>query len=421
MWQRRSLSRHAPGAGGDGMARWRVAPGIEVASSRHVKLGALADRTLAAARRVIGRVRRLPRRSGRIILGAIVLLLAARIAAPLVIEWKINRELARHPTYDGYITDVDLFLLIGEVEFEGLNLERRRAAEQLPLLTVASIEVDYRWTDLIHGALVADVHVYRPRLNLVPGATRERKAEQQVEARDEGSALELTAEELFPARINQLTVSEGRVRFRDGEADPKVDIVLSRIRAVAHDLDNQPSPEHGLPASARGHAVLQDSGDVQARLRLNLFAEHPTFDLEVEMRGLALTSLRDLTRAYADVDMEGGVAHLFAEAAAADGSIEGYVKPMVQRADVLEWSGGDEEDDVTQKLWEGAVGGVKEILEDDEDDRVASKVPFAGKLDDPGADTWAAVVELLVNAFIEPLLADVDASIDFGDVLSRGG
>ena len=88
------------------------------------------------------------------------------------------------------------------------------------------------------------------------------------------------------------------------------------------------------------------------------------------------------------------------------------LKPFIEDLDVLRWS--EESESLPNKLWQGLVGVVGEILEDQSRDRIATKIPFKGNLENPEADVWATLGNLLKNAFIEALRRGLEGRISFG-------
>jgi hypothetical protein len=129
------------------------------------------------------------------------------------------------------------------------------------------------------------------------------------------------------------------------------------------------------------------------------------------LRGLDVRELKDFTRAYAKVDPERGRAAFFTELVARDGRIRGYFKPMLDNVDILDAKRGDKEDPWYRKAWEGAVGTVENIFEDQSKDRAATRAPISGRVDSPGIGVWTTIVELVVNAFVEALTPGVEGSV----------
>lgn len=376
-----------------------------------------AERRRAFTRRLA----RVPRWLAILVVSLVVLLVAARIAAPYVIEWAINRQLAKNPDYRGRVEDVDLSILGSAIAFDGLRLDRRKGSPRLPFLRIDRIEVDYRWDALFRGEIVADVELARPVINLMPAATGKKDPTKQVEKKKEGQAVTESLETLLPTKIQNLHIRGGAVRFKDGEAKPPVDLRMTRIDAWVTNLSNRPAPASELPTRGRATALVQGSGRLRAAIRLNIFAKHPTFDLDLGLRGLDVRALRDFTRAYVKADLEKGTASFFTELEARGGRIHGYFKPMLDDVEVLDTGKGDKDDPWYRKAWEGAVGAAEEIFEDQSKDRAAAKIPIRGRVDRPGVDVWTSVTTLVVNAFIDALFPGLDRTVGADEKKKKEG
>jgi hypothetical protein len=356
-------------------------------------------------------VTRVPRRTGIVLLSVLVVLIAARIAAPFVIKTVLNRKLASLPEYRGNIDDVDLSLLDSEFAVDGLRLDNRAGDPKLPFLRVERMEVDYRWDALFHGEIVADVDVIEPVMNIMPAATQKKRPKDQLKKEEEGRAITETVKTLLPTKIHHLHIQRGAVRFKDSAAKPPVDLKLTQLNVYISDLSNRPAPASEMPTRGRMTARMQNSGRLRANVRINVFTEHPTFDLDLALRGLDVRELKDFTRAYAKVDLEKGTASFFTELVSKNGRLRGYFKPMFDNIEVLDSSGGDKDDPWYRKAWEGTVGAVEELFEDQSKDRAATRVPLAGRTDQPGVDVLTTIVELVVNAFIKALVPGLDHSV----------
>lgn len=361
--------------------------------------------------RVWHHVTRLPRRTAIVLLSVLVLLIAARIAAPYVIKAVLNHKLASLPEYRGSIGDVDLSLLDSEFAVDGLRLDQRKGDPELPFLRVERMEVDYRWDALFHGEIVADVNLVEPVVNVMPAATQKKKPRDQIKKDEEGKAVTETFKTLLPTKIHHLHIQHGAVRFKDSAAKPPVDLKLTQLNVYLSDLSNRPAPASQMPTRGRISARLQDSGRLRANLRINVFTEYPTFDLDLALRGLDVRELKDFTRAYAKVDLENGTASFYTEMEAKNGRLRGYFKPMFDKIEVLDTERGDKDDPWYRKAWEGTVGAVEELFEDQSKDRAATKAPLTGRFDQPDVDVISTVVELVVNAFIEALIPGVEHSV----------
>jgi hypothetical protein len=365
------------------------------------------ERRRAFARRLA----RVPRRTAILLLVIAVVLLAARIAAPFVIQWALNRKLADLPDYRGHVGDVDLSILDSEFAVDDLRLDKRRGDPKVPFLRVERMEVDYRWDALFHGEIVADVKVVEPLLNIMPEATQKRDPTKQIEKDEEGQAITETVQTLLPTKIHHLEITGGKVRFKDTKASPDVDLRLTRLNLYVSELSNRAEPDSRMPTRGRASATVQGSGRLRAQFKLNVYAKHPTFDLNLALRNLDVRELKDFTRAYIKADLEKGRASFITELVAKKGEIRGYFKPMLDDVEVLDTDGGDKDDPWYRKAWEGTIGAVEELFEDQDKDRAATRTPISGRTDNPDVGIWVTIVKLVTNAFIEALFPGVEHSI----------
>ena len=146
-------------------------------------------------------------------------------------------------------------------------------------------------------------------------------------------------------------------------------------------------------------------------MKMNVLKEIPDFDLDFSFENVDLKALNDFINAYTKTDVERGVFNLYAEMAAKDGKLEGYVKPVIQNLQVLDWE--KEKDPFLQKMWEAVLQGVTDIFKNQKKDQLATKTPISGDLNNVDTGIWSTIWNTLKNAFIETLSKRVDGTIDF--------
>jgi hypothetical protein len=348
--------------------------------------------------------RLLRQRKVQVALGIIAVLLGVRIALPFVVERYVNKTLDELDGYSGRIEDVDLNLWRGAYEIEGVQIVKTGGRVPAPFFSANQIDISVEWSALFDGSIVAEIELNAPQLNFVQGPTEKQK---QVEP---GSNWTEVVKDLAPFSINRFAIVGGEVHYRDFHSNPKVDIYVQNLNSVAKNLTNSEDLSGSLVASFEGRAVAMGSGTLRFDGKVDPYAKSPTFELNVKLDRLQLPQLNDYLRAYANVDAERGTFSLDAEFAASKGRFRGYVKPFIDDLQVLRWN--QEEESLPNKLWQGLVDVAGEILEDQKRDRIATKVPFQGRLEDPEADVWATIGGLLRNGFIEALRRGVEGSID---------
>lgn len=337
-------------------------------------------------------------------MGAAAALLAARAALPYLLSWQANRALAAQPEVSGRVSDVDLGLLAGTAALEGLQIRQKVAGSEDPIFTAERVAIEVDWPALLTGRFLAKVGLDRPAADIVVSTRPER-------ARRAPSDWQAQVEGLFPFRVTNFEVRDGAFRLRDETTNPPVEVRLEEIQAVARGLTNEPRPGEVLPASLRATARAFGSGKAALTLRFDPLAESPTFDLSASLSEVPARALNAFLRAYAKLDAESGTFSFFTEAAAKDGRVRGYVKPMFRELKVFRWR--EEKKNPLGKFWEALVEGVKEVLENEPTGRLAARIPFEGPIQNPELGIWAAVVSVLRNAFTRALIPSTEGAIGF--------
>ena len=134
-------------------------------------------------------------------------------------------------------------------------------------------------------------------------------------------------------------------------------------------------------------------------------------DVSLSIEKIDVTALNSLTLHYANVDFASGQLDVFSEVAIADGYMKGYLKPLLTDAKLI-----DQGDGFFRRLWEGVVGVFKFIFKNQSTDKVATKIPFEGNLDNVEAGAWQTFVNILKNAWVKAFQENIDEDIDFSDV-----
>lgn len=333
----------------------------------------------------------------------ILLLLGARVAAPYAIERYVNNKLDELPQYDGRIGDVDLHLFRGAYVINGINIVKTDGNVPLPFVAADRIDFSMEWKELFHGSLVGEIMVDRANLNFVKGPTAE-----QSQTGMDSSWIEVV-KDLFPFQINKFEIRDSAIYFKDFHSDPQVNIFITNMYALATNLTNSREIQTNLPASLKVQGYTIGGGEVKLNIGMNPLADDPTFLMALGVRDLNLPALNDLLEAYAKIDVKGGNFELFSELAAADGKVEGYVKPLMHDLDIIDLS--EDKKNPLKLAWEAVVASVVHVFKNHPKDQFGTKVPIAGTFDDPKTGTWPTVVNLLRNAFVKALPSRIEDEI----------
>jgi hypothetical protein len=158
------------------------------------------------------------------------------------------------------------------------------------------------------------------------------------------------------------------------------------------------------------------TGEFEARLRLDPLADPARFELDASLARIQLIELNDFLRAYGSVDAESGTFEMYSEFAASDGYVEGYVKTLFEEVQLLSFREIDGPEDALEAFWEGLLAIGSELFENQPRDRLATRVPLRGRLDDVRTAPLAVLGNLLRNAFVAALRPAIDESIELKDL-----
>jgi Domain of Unknown Function (DUF748) len=332
-----------------------------------------------------------------------VLLIGVRAALPIVVKRLVDKKLDELPGYTGRVEDIDLSLWRGAYQIKGLRILKTGGKVPVPFVSARLIDLSVQWKALFDGSIVAEIELFAPKLNFV---NAKKPQERQTEV---DSSWTDTVKDLVPFDINRVAIHNGQVHYRDLEEDPKVDIFVQKLNATAHNLTNSEKLGGNLYASFDVDAVAMGSGRISSKGRLNPYAKYPTFDFTFKLDKLELKQLNNFLKAYANIDAEAGTISMDAEFSASNGKFRGYAKPFIDHLQVLNWN--EEKENFFGKLWEAVAEAAGEILEDQDKDRIATRIPFSGSVESPEAGIWPTIGGILKNAFLESLRRGLEGRV----------
>jgi hypothetical protein len=349
------------------------------------------------------------RKTLKILLIIVVVLVAIRLALPYVVLYYANKTLSEMKGYRGHIDDIDLAIIRGAYKIDSIYLNKYDSATQkeTPFFGAKLIDLSVEWQSLLHGSIVGELEFDEPVLRFTKD-----KVEPDKVKKDSSSFKDLL-HDFMPLKVNRFEVKNGRIQYVDEFSKPPVDIQMKNTHIVALNLRNAYDSGSVLPASIIAKSELYD-GTLEFSMKLNPLADQPTFDMNAKLQDMNLVKLNDFFKAYAKVDVNKGTFGMYTELAAKDGNFDGYVKPILKDIDVL--GKEDRKDNILQKLWEGFAGAVGKVFENIPKDQVATKVPLKGKIKDPDANIWYSITHLLENAFIRAIQPSLDNDVNIASV-----
>lgn len=349
------------------------------------------------------------RKSLKIVLIIVAVLIVVRLILPYVILHYANKNLAHMKGYYGHIDDIDLALIRGAYKIDSIYLNKQDSVsqKQTKFFSASSVDLSVEWRALFHGSIVGELIFERPNLRF----TKDKVEPKDV--RNDSSSFKKLLDDFMPLQVNRFEILDGTVKYVDENSKPKVDIMMTKMHVVALNLRNSYDSSKLLPAKVIAKASVYE-GELTFNMNLNPLADKPTFDMNAELQNTNLVLLNDFFKAYAKIDVNKGRFGLYTEVASKEARFTGYVKPVIKDLDVL--GKEDRKDNILQKLWEALAGGVGQIFKNHPEDQVATKIPFEGRLDDPRANIWVTITNILQNAFIHAIQPSIDHQINITSV-----
>jgi hypothetical protein len=350
-------------------------------------------------------------RKRKIVVGLLAvgfLLVAARIALPFVVEDFANRKLAALDSYDGHVGDIDIHLWRGAYSIDDIEIVKTGASRPVPFFRSDRVDLSVEWRSLFRGSIVSEASFLGPELNLVQGKNA---AESQLGKEENWNAR---LEELFPFRFNTIEVIGGTVRFLAPGISTRDAITAKNVNGSVSNLTNVLETGKETFADFRVTAEVLDGAPAKVGGSVNAFASQPTFDVNLEVKKVQLPQVNPWLREYIKADAEAGKFELYMELAAAEGKFKGYAKPILQDVDL--YRSGEEEQSALKRFWEGFLDFAANVLENQEADQVAARIPFSGTLKDPETNLFATIASVMRNAFISAFARSLEGSITLRDV-----
>lgn len=337
-----------------------------------------------------------------ILLSIVAVLIVVRLLLPSIVLKQINKQLEALDEYKGHVKDVDLALYHGAILLDSITLEKAAGTDSVPFLEIENLEVGIDWRALLKGKIVTQSTFTRPKVNFVA-------SEDTTEEQFGGDYLwfeQIIA--LNPMELNKLEVTDGEIHFKQFDSEPQIDLVASNFDLVATNLRNVVVDDKSLPSSVTISATVLDGGKFTASAQMNLIKEVPDFNANISLEAVPVTSLNNFLVAYTGMDAAAGELNFYSEAAAEDGEIDGYFKPLMKN---LEFREKGEDGRLLNQLAEGTTDIISGVLSNPKKDQLASKIPISGNVKNTEVGVWVTLKNLFKNAFIEAFKPHFDDSI----------
>ncbi len=347
------------------------------------------------------------KKSFKILLMIATIILVVRLLLPYIIKDYVNQTINKMEGYKGNLEDINLSIIRGAYVIKGLSMERTNEEEPITFVNIEQIDLSVEWKALFKGKVAGEIIIFNPELSLKPAP--------EEEGEPDTTNWKTMVKDLMPLQINRFEIKNGKINFLDYQTDPEVEVYLHDLNLVATNISNVNDANDPLPAALKLSGTSIGGGSLNLDMKINFLQEIPNLDMELQFENIDLTAFNSMTMAYANFEIDTGALNIYSEAAIRDGILNGYVKPILDDV-TISGGGADKDKDFFQRLWEGAVEVVKEIIENPEEEQVATLINFTGDLNNPDTPVWPTVINIFRNAFIEAFAKQLEGTIDFEQV-----
>jgi Domain of Unknown Function (DUF748) len=201
-------------------------------------------------------------------------------------------------------------------------------------------------------------------------------------------------------RADEVSVIESEIGFVNKAANPDYRVFVTEVEIHITNFSNQ---------LADGVMVVRVSGKFMGSGQLTVGATFrpethgPDFALAASIENTDMQTMNPILRAHGNFDVVRGFFSVYTEMRVRNGAVRGYVKPLFKEMDVYD-ARQDQEKNLFQKIYEGLIGGVSQLLENVPRQEVATKADISGPLEDPQASTWQVLLNLIQNAIFNAIL-----------------
>jgi len=350
-------------------------------------------------------------RLAAIVIGVLVVIgIAARLAAPTLAERYVNRSLAEMGEYRGTVSGVDLHVLAGGYVLRDLTIVKVDGKSETPFAAMPTMDLTLQWNALFRGQAVGEAVMHDPVLNFVQGQSND---QQQL-----GTGVNWPQEirDLFPFRLNVVEAHDGLVTFRAPGISTNDSLTIRDFQMRLRNLTNVQDVEEPAFAEIDVRGGIMGNAPLALTGRIDPNEMAPTFDIDMSIEGARLVDVNPWLREFLKVDAEDGVFSMYSELAAYEGKFEGYVRPILENPKFTD--ANEDEKGPLRKVWEGLVNVAAKVLENKEEQQVATQIPLRGQFEDPKVDVLTTIVNLLRNAFVAAFSHSLEGSINLRDVAS---
>ena len=351
-----------------------------------------------------------------VIVVTVLLLILASVGAPYAVQYYINQQINQTKGITGQVGDVDLQLYRGAYAVDDIEIYAvDEQSSPKPLLSVKTLDFSLAWSAVLNGNLVTNMVFSQPKVVVYDKDTTTPEQNQQV--KDERTWIGL-ANNLVVFSIDTLKIIEGKISLVNQTKKGEIPTYIANINADIKNITNAQNLTKTLVTSVDVKGDLMGEATLTLVGKLDPFSEQANFDFNMEVQRFSVKQIQTVFNVYTPFDIEAGGIDGAMELAAKSNEVNGYAKAGVYDLSIFSWREDAEKDDdgLFTIIFEGGADLLSAILENDESQLVAARIPIEGTLDSTDISTFQAVVSVLKNAFFDATKMQVDDIVSYESV-----
>jgi hypothetical protein len=352
------------------------------------------------------------KKSSKILLSIVLALVILRLLLPFFVKNYVNKALQNLDGYTGSVTDIDIALIRGAYQIEGLIIKKRNGTNEKPFINIPKTDLSIDWNALFKRRIVGEVVCFNPKLNFSLAAS---KSESQTGTEEDWTKL---VKELLPVDINRFEVINGVVSLENAIDKPKTDVKFLNFDAELRNISNVENKNNKLPSPLKATADLEGiGGKLNFTANLQLLKKVPDFEYDMKLIDIQAIKLNPLAEYYENINFNEGKVSIISEMAMADRKIKGYVKPIGNGVKIFALKEPDKQKRTPKQFIKELVVEVgKKIVTNPKEKQVASRIPISGSIDNIKTQVWPIIFSSFRNAYIEAFKKKIEPKTFFSEL-----
>jgi membrane protein len=344
-----------------------------------------------------------------------------RAVLPSLLTRLVNALMEQIPGFKGHIEAIEFNVMKGQIGVRGISVHQVNGFDQGQSLQTELLALQLDWKRLLGGKIVGEIEIDSPRLFLNLAALNHCGVK-QIENKTESAANNThLAEEkrrpswqekvanLYPFKISQIRLQDGQIRIEDIAGVHDESLRLEELKVIGENITNTTDISPSLMSRISCNARVMSEGNLVLTGEGYPFAAAPTFNIDFKTERVDLRELRGVINRFLELDVRNGLMDLYVEAAAKEGHLQGYTKPIFDHLEIQPPSNGG----FAAKLRGYAAKVATTIGRNKRRDRIATTMSFEGPINDPSLDIAGAITQFFRNAFATALSASSENRLWF--------